>query len=92
MTGECSGGKDQRDRGLDVAGEMTGECSGGKDQRDRGLDVENNRLYSRSPELDHLSRLRQHLSAASLQPLTMRQRRAGGTNLVMLHPVKQCVT
>ena len=49
-----------------TAVEMTGECSGGKDQKDRGLDVENNRLYSRSPELDHLSRLRQHLSAASL--------------------------
>ena len=72
-----------------TTGEMTGECSGGKDQRDRGLDVENNRLYS---ELDHLSRLRQHLSAASLQPLKIRQRRTGGTNLVMLsRTLDQCV-
>jgi len=61
-----------------TAGEMTEECSSGKDLTDRNLDVENNRHTTCCAVFpvpryltDHLSRLRQGLSAASLQPCVM---------------------
>jgi len=84
-----------------TAGEMTAECSGGKDQRDRGLDVENNRHTMPRGALFPVPRIRPPPKSPETTPVCRftaaadnmaGQRRAGGTNLVMLHSVDQCVT
>jgi len=81
-----------------TAVEMTGECSGGKDQRGRGLDVENNRHTTPRGTLFPVPRIRPPKSPETTPVCHFTvaadnmQRRAGGTNLVMLHSVDQCVT